>query len=196
MELVLRRAKERNFFCLIDSAYKDLIFNKEDFLDPSFNDLKNAAYAFTFSKKFSMTGFRLGFLISSPLITAGIARFNQITITNVPLFVQDSGSQALKKAKGFASKMRQVYKKRVQTVGSILEKYKIEFVKPAAGFYLFPNIKQDSEKFAYKLLDKKVAVVPGTAFGPYKEFIRISLTESDDRLEKGIKILVQELYKS
>ena len=193
LDFAIDIAGKHNIFCLVDGAYKDLIFKEGDNWNPDFNNHKNLAYSFTFSKRFSMTGFRLGYLLAEEQIVEKIKDYNRITITNVPLFVQDSGLAALNQKDNYTRKMREVYSSRADMACEFLEKNKLKFVKPQAGFYVFVYIKQDSEKFAYKLLEKGVAVVPGTSFGPYKGFIRISLTEAEDRIQKGLQTLKNTL---
>jgi len=70
----------------------------------------------------------------------------------------------------------------------------LSFTNPDAPFYVFPKrLGLDSEKFTLELLDKGVAVAPGTAFGDYREHFRISLTVSRDQIRKGLKKICEAL---
>ena len=93
---------------------------------------------------------------------------------NAGKLVQDDVVIGLIKER-IVEEMREEYRRRVDLACSILSKSKMKFTRPDAPFYIFP--KQDgldSESFAFELLDKGVAVTPGTAFGKYKEHFRIS----------------------
>lgn len=181
--------KKNNILIIKDCAYQDLTFSPIK----SSVDLENSIEIHSFSKKFCMTGFRIGYLIAREEIIKSLTKFMQITISNVPLFIQDGAYHLLKTNKTFPRKVAGIYRKRAEMIGKILEKNNITFVKPDAGFYIFANISRPSEKLCLQLIDKGVAFVPGTAFGPYPNYIRISLTEEESRLKKGIGILLDNL---
>jgi len=71
-----------------------------------------------------------------------------------------------------------------------------KFSKPDAPFYVFPKREGlDGEKFTLDLLDKGVAVAPGSSFGDYREHFRISLTAPDDQIEAGLEKICEEAAK-
>ncbi|HUU86974.1 MAG TPA: aminotransferase class I/II-fold pyridoxal phosphate-dependent enzyme, partial [Candidatus Glassbacteria bacterium] len=83
------------------------------------------------------------------------------------------------------NEIRKVYCNRAKIASKILSNANLEFSNPDAPFYIFPRREGlDSEKFAMKILDKGVAVAPGTSFGDYRDHFRISLTapEADLRI--------------
>ena len=70
----------------------------------------------------------------------------------------------------------------------------MNFSRPDAPFYLFPRVNGlDSERFALDLLDKGVAIAPGTAFGDYREHFRIALTVAEDKIREGLGKLCEAL---
>jgi aspartate/methionine/tyrosine aminotransferase len=70
----------------------------------------------------------------------------------------------------------------------------MQFSYPDAPFYLFPKVKGlDSEQFALNLLDKGVAIAPGTAFGDFREYFRIALTVSEDKIKEGLEKICEAL---
>lgn len=186
---VNRIAKRRDITIVKDCAYQDLAFNK---IINSL-DLQNSIEIHSFSKKFCMTGFRIGYLIAKEEIVKKLTNFMQITISCVPLFIQDGAIELLNNQPDFPRKVAAIYKKRAQEVGKMFKKDGISFAQPDAGFYIFANLKKPSEKLCFNLIDKGVAIVPGTAFGPYPTYIRISLTENEERLIKGIKLIINSL---
>jgi aspartate aminotransferase len=130
-----------------------------------------------FSKTFTMTGWRIGYIIANKMLIDNITKLNQITINNVPVFIQAAALKALELQKQIATNIKKEYQERAKMASRILSKAKLEFTEPDAPFYVFPKRRGlDSEKFTLDLLDKGVAVAPGTAFGDYREHFRISLT--------------------
>ena len=135
-----------------------------------------------FSKTFSMTGWRIGYIIANKPLVDNITKLNQITINNVPVFIQEAALKGLELQKQIASKIKAKYKERADLASTKLSEAGFKFTKPDAPFYVFPKLDGlDSEKFTLELLDKGVAVAPGTAFGDYREHFRISLTAPETK---------------
>lgn len=91
-------------------------------------------------------------------------------------------------------------KRRLEIVCRELDRIGLKYVKPDGGMYVFPKIGDrgfDSAQFALNLLEKaRVAVAPGTAFGDYPEYIRISVGLGEEDLRKGLQLLVKNLGSS
>ena len=116
-----------------------------------------------FSKTFTMTGWRIGYLIANKMLIDNITKLNQITINNVPVFIQDAALKGLELHKQIASNIKAKYKQRADLASAKLSAAGFKFTKPDAPFYVFPKLDGlDGEKFTLDLLDKGVAVAPGT----------------------------------
>lgn len=140
-----------------------------------------------FSKTFTMTGWRIGYIIANKLLIDNITKFNQITINNVPVFIQEAALKALEMQRQLSTKIKEEYHERARMATKNLSKAGFLFTKPEAPFYVFPKYPcLDSEKFTLDLLDKSVAVAPGTAFGDYREHFRISLTAPRDEIRTAL----------
>jgi aspartate aminotransferase len=140
-----------------------------------------------FSKTFTMTGWRIGYIVANKMLIDNVTKLNQITINNVPVFIQEAALKGLELHKQIASKIKAKYKQRADLASSKLSAAGFRFTKPEAPFYMFPKMEGlDSEKFTLNLLDMGVAVAPGTSFGDYREHFRISLTAPDDQIEAGL----------
>jgi len=190
---IIRIADKNKVKIILDNAYEGLIFAKHK--QEKFKKIDNFIQIFSFSKTFAMTGFRLGYAIADQKIINEIAKFNQITITCVPPFIQQAGLIALSQESNFTKNLVRIYQQRAILAEKVLKQAGIEFIKPAAGLYIFAKISGiNAEQFCLKLLNKGVAIVPGTAFGPFPEFIRISLTAPEEKLIRGLNIMVNE-YK-
>ena len=140
-----------------------------------------------FSKTFTMTGWRLGYVIADTSLVEKLAKLNQITISNVPVFIQEAALKALELGSEIKEKIKHEYRERAKLACDVLSESKLEFSEPDAPFYMFPRRRGlDSVKFALNLLDDGVAVAPGTAFGDYREHFRISLTAPREDLKTAL----------
>jgi len=99
----------------------------------------------------------------------------------------------LDKKEALAKEIRDIYKTRADLACEILSKSKLKFTRPDAPFYIFPNCETNSEQLAFDLLDRGVAITPGTAFGDYREFFRLSLTAPNDEIREGLERIVQSI---
>jgi aspartate aminotransferase len=142
----------------------------------------------SFSKTFTMTGWRIGYIVANKQLIDNITRLNQITINNVPVFIQEAALKGLEMEKQIGTKIKDEYEQRAEMASNTLSKAGFSFTRPEAPFYVFPKRKGlNSEKFTLDLLDQGVAVAPGTAFGDYREHFRISLTAPRSEIEVGLE---------
>jgi aspartate/methionine/tyrosine aminotransferase len=143
-----------------------------------------------------MTGWRIGYIIASKMLVDKITKLNQITINNVPVFTQEAALKGLELHAKIASEIKAKYKLRADMACTKLSAAGFKFSKPDAPFYVFPKLEcLDGEKFTLDLLDKGVAVAPGTSFGDYREHFRISLTAPDDQIEAGLDKICEAAAK-
>ncbi len=183
---IVELANERGVTILSDEVYSAISFVKTKSILDYEKDCKHILIT-GFSKTFTMTGWRIGYLIANKMLIDQITKLNQITINNVPVFIQDAALKGLELHKQIASKIKAKYKQRADLASTKLSAAGFKFTKPDAPFYVFPKLDGlDSEKYTLNLLDKGVAVAPGTAFGDYREHFRISLTAPDNEIEVGL----------
>jgi aspartate/methionine/tyrosine aminotransferase len=103
------------------------------------------------------------------------------------VFIQEAALKALELQKQLATKIKNEYQERAKMASKKLKAAGLEFTEPDAPFYVFPRKRGlDSERFTLELLDKGVAVAPGTAFGDYREHFRISLTAPREQIEVAL----------
>jgi aspartate aminotransferase len=171
---IVQLANDRGITILSDEVYADISFVKtKSILEYGSNHVMVTG----FSKMFTMTGWRIGYAVANRELIDRIAKLNQITFTNVPVFIQEAALKALEMHDELTKTIKREYQERANIACKMLSEAKFEFSKPDAPFYVFPRHRGlDSEKFALDLLDNGVAVAPGTAFGDYREHFRISLT--------------------
>jgi aminotransferase len=147
-----------------------------------------------FSKGFAMTGWRLGYACGPKEIIEQMTKIHQFCIMCAPTTSQYAAVAALRDGDKDVERMRESYDQRRRFLMHAFKEMGLPCFEPFGAFYVFPCIKEfgmSSEEFAFALLDaKKLAVVPGSAFGDSGEgFIRISYAYS---LEK-LKIAMQKL---
>jgi len=191
LEEIVQTANSKGTTILSDEVYSDISFAKTKSILDFDND---HILVKSFSKTFAMTGWRIGYVIGKKELAEKILKLNQITLTNVPVFVQQAAIKALELRQEIVDEIREDYRRRADLACNILSKTRMRFSIPEAPFYVFP--KHDglnSESFALDLLDSGVAIAPGTAFGDYREYFRIALTVPEEEIELGLKKICEAL---
>jgi aspartate aminotransferase len=190
---IVEIANKKGIVILSDEVYGNIAFTKTksilDYDGGCKHILSNG-----FSKTFTMTGWRIGYIIADRQLVNNITKLNQITINNVPVFIQEAALRGLELREKIATQIKNKYKERAVMASKMLSKAGLSFTKPDAPFYVFPKrVGLDSEKFTLDLLDKGVAIAPGTSFGDYREHFRISLTAPNDQIETGLNKICEAL---
>ncbi len=196
---------ERNIFIISDECYEHFTYGEEEFVSvASFGEeVKKITFTVNaFSKTFSMTGWRVGYVACPEEYAKAIASLNSQSVSNVTTFAQYGALEALKnpESQNFIKKVRETFKKRRDIAYNLLREIPgVKVVKPSGAFYIFPNFKEYSEKLGgdvklseYLLEKGKVATVPGSAFGA-EGYLRLSFALSEDKLREGIERIKSSL---
>jgi len=144
------------------------------------------------SKAFAMTGWRIGYACApAPLIEA-MMKIHQYAILCAPIMGQDAAVEALERGEESVASMRREYERRRNFITRALNDMGLECLKPNGSFYVFPKITSTgltSREFTMRLLhEHKVAVVPGTAFGPSGEgHVRCSFAASLEQIKTAME---------
>ena len=144
-----------------------------------------------FSKAFAMTGWRLGYLSGPKEIVKHILKIHQYAIMCSPTISQYAAIEAIQNCEDDVRKMVSEYDIRRRFLVDKFNNLGLECFNPEGAFYVFPSIKStglSSEEFCEKLIfDKKIAVVPGNAFGQSGEgFVRVSYAYSLSHLKEAL----------
>ncbi|MBL7684489.1 MAG: pyridoxal phosphate-dependent aminotransferase [Deltaproteobacteria bacterium] len=180
-------------YLVSDEIYHGLVYDGQERSVLEFTD--RAFVLNGFSKAFSMTGFRLGYVIAPKDFIRPMQKIQQNFYISVSSFSQKAGLAALKQAQSSQLKLNQVFKKRRDLALRCLKKIGVEPAHlPEGAFYIFLNVKKytrDSYRFAFDCLKKnKVGVTPGIDFGKGGEgYIRISYATSEKNIREGIRRL-------
>ena len=197
LEEMVQLAEEKSVYILSDEVYQSYSFKPYESILQLANS--NFIYVNSFSKKFGMTGWRVGYAVSDTETISRMQKIIQISVSCVPEFIQKATVKALtmeqKRFDDYATKM----KERVQIACEEIKGLPLSCIEPEGGMYIFPKANIDgfqSRDFAYKLLDRKrVSVAPGDAFGEYPEHFRISLGTNKDQIREGIKRIGEEIER-
>ena len=188
LEAVAEVVKKHDLFVLSDEIYAELTYLDNHVSIASIPGMRERTIVINgFSKSHAMTGWRLGYACGPEVIIKQMLKIHQFAIMCAPTTSQYAAVEALRNGDEDVAMMREEYNGRRR---SVLERFKemgLSCFEPFGAFYAFPCIKDlgmTSDEFATKLLQtKKVAVVPGTAFGACGEgFLRISYAYSLDDL--------------
>jgi aminotransferase len=152
---------------------------------------ERTVYINGFSKAFAMTGWRLGYACAPEPLLTQMLKIHQFAIMCAPTTSQYAAVEALRNCDDEVQKMREQYNERRRYLLDRFHNMGLDCFEPFGAFYIFPCIKKlhmTSDEFATDLLKtKKVAVVPGTAFGDCGEgYVRISYAYSLDDLKTAV----------
>lgn len=184
--------RDNNIIVVSDEIYSALCFEKEYYSISQCKELKDKVILIGgFSKMFSMTGLRLGYVCARDFYMKGIMKMHQYNVSCAPSIAQWGALEGLKSCLSDVEYMKSEFIKRRDYVYNRLISMGLDVNLPLGAFYIFPKIDKfnmSSEDFCEKLLNEaKVAMVPGSAFGIGGEgYMRISYSYSMGQLKEGL----------
>lgn len=184
--------KDKDVFVLSDEIYSELTYGAPHVSIAAFPGMKEKTLVINgLSKSHSMTGWRMGYILSDAPISKQLIKVHQYNVSCISSITQHAAIEALTKGKNDPEVMREAYKKRLDYCVGRLKAMDIDVVRPSGAFYVFPSIKKfglRSEDFALQLLaDAGLAAVPGSAFSIYGEgYLRLSYAYSLETLKEGL----------
>lgn len=193
LEAIAKICIEKDIFVLSDEIYAALTYGNEKHVSiASLPGMKERTIVINgFSKSHAMTGWRLGYACGPQVIIGQMLKIHQFCIMCAPTTSQYAAVEALRSCDNEVNAMCNEYNERRRYLLHRFNSMGLPCFEPKGAFYMFPCIKSTgmtSEEFATKLLNaKKVAVVPGTAFGDCGEgFLRISYAYSMENLKLAL----------
>ncbi|MEO6740269.1 MAG: aminotransferase class I/II-fold pyridoxal phosphate-dependent enzyme [Chthoniobacteraceae bacterium] len=196
LEKIAKLCIKHDLVVLTDEIYSELTYDGGEHVSiaalPHMRE--RTVFLHGFSKAFAMTGFRVGYACAPPVLTEAMMKVHQYAILCANTMAQDAAIEALESGDGDVAMMRKEYEARRNFIVRSLNDMGLPCFKPLGAFYVFPDIRSTgltSREFSLRLLqEKKVACVPGPAFGVSGEgHVRCSYATS---LEK-IKIAMQRM---
>lgn len=184
---------DKDLYVISDEIYSELSYGRKHVSIASFPGMKERTIVINgFSKSYAMTGWRLGYATGPANIIEQMTKIHQFAIMCAPTTSQYAAVEALKNGDSDVEMMKDAYDKRRRFLVHAFNNMGLKCFEPYGAFYVFPCIKSlgmTSDEFATQLLlEEKVAVVPGTAFGACGEgYLRISYAYSIDNLKIAIE---------
>jgi len=205
---VTKLALERGIYLVIDEVYKDFYYvDHPHFTPASIPEARShVVRVCSFSKAFAMTGWRVGFMHSAAATIQRILKYHDAMVTCAPVVSQYAAIAALRfgaeSVRGFQAEFRRRRDYTIERLDKLSNV--LDYQVPKATYFVFPRIKQsvlfseNSQRLAYDILEKaKLALVPGSAFGPAGEsHLRISFGRDMHDLQEGFNRLEHYFSKS
>ena len=192
LEAIAKVIEKYDLYVLSDEIYAELTYLEKHVSIASLPGMKERTILISgFSKSHAMTGWRLGYACGPAVIIKQMLKIHQFAIMCAPTTSQYAAVEAMKNGDADVAMMREEYNGRRRYLMKRFKDMGLECFEPFGAFYAFPCIKEfgmTSDEFATRLLNaKKVAVVPGAAFGDCGEgFLRISYAYSLDDLKEAL----------
>ena len=194
-EEVAAFANKHNLIVIADEAYEDLVYDGEHVSIASLPGMaERTITAYTFSKTYGMTGWRVGYAVAKEPFMTGLRKIVLYSTNGVSTPTQWAALQALAVPESAIAARREEYRQRRDLLVAGLNELGLECDVPAGAFYAFPSvakIHKDSRRVAALLLDKAhVATIPGVVFGAQGEgHVRFSYSVSPETIDAGLDAL-------
>ncbi|KUK32707.1 MAG: Aminotransferase YugH [Thermoanaerobacterales bacterium 50_218] len=193
LEEIAQVARNYDLLVISDEIYAELTYEGEHVSIASLPGMKERTVLLNgFSKSFAMTGWRVGYAAGPSEIIEAMLKIHQYTMLCAPSISQWAALYALREASQFIEEMVAEYDRRRKLIVNGLREIGLPCFEPKGAFYVFPSIKHtgmSSEEFCESLLmEQKVAVVPGSAFGPSGEgYVRCCYAASYSEIEEALE---------
>jgi aminotransferase len=201
-DAIAELARKHNLLVISDEIYARLVYGVEHVCFPSLSGMKRRTILISgFSKSHAMTGWRIGYVAADRRFIQAMTKIHQYTMLCAPTMTQMAAIEALKNGEADVESMVQEYNRRRRFMVKRLNEIGLSCFEPKGAFFAFPSIEitgMSSEEFAEKLLlQEKVAVVPGTAFGSCGEgFVRCCYATSLPNIEEALRRMARFVRKS
>jgi aspartate aminotransferase len=198
LEQLVDVAVRRNVYLLSDECYDEVILDGEHVSPASFCTDGRVISAYTFSKTYAMTGWRVGYVVASEKVSDSITKILESNSSCIPTVCQKAAEAALDGPREPLQEMVRAYRERRDLCAGLLDEAEMLISRPEGAFYIMADIGRsglDSRDFAFDLVKtKQVAVAPGTAFGSSaRKAVRISLASSPEDLSVGIGRMIERV---
>src|SRR5882672_12695661 len=195
IERMIELAQRHNLWLLSDECYDQIILDGSWTSPASLApDDPRIATAFTFSKSYAMTGWRIGYVAGSAELIDTVTKVLESNSSCVSTITQVAAETALVGPQDCVSEMVNAYRNRRDLVTGLLKEAELHIATPTGAFSIMADVSPSglpSREFAFALLrERGVSVAPGTAFGQVAgDAVRISLASSEADLDQGVRRL-------
>ncbi|MGL5977389.1 MAG: aminotransferase class I/II-fold pyridoxal phosphate-dependent enzyme [Erysipelotrichaceae bacterium] len=185
--------KQHQLVVISDEIYAELTYGAQHVSIASFPEIADQVILISgFSKAYSMTGWRLGYVCAHPTLIAAMLKIHQYAIMCPPTMSQYAAIAAMRQGDEDVAQMRESFQQRRNYIVTSLRELGFDIHSPQGAFYAFPSIQSfglTSAEFCERLLEEeRVALVPGSAFGSAGEgFVRISYAYSMEEIKQALE---------
>ncbi|NLG88565.1 MAG: aminotransferase class I/II-fold pyridoxal phosphate-dependent enzyme [Clostridiaceae bacterium] len=185
--------EDKEIMIISDELYAELTYEGQHVSIANFDQMKDRTIVINgFSKAFAMTGWRIGFVCAHRDIMEQMKKIHQYAVMCAPTTAQYAAIEALKNSDDEVADMVKEYNRRRRLVLNGFRGIGLDCFEPKGAFYVFPDIRKTgmtSDEFCERLLmEEKVLMVPGNAFGECGEgFVRATYATSTENLTEAIK---------
>jgi aminotransferase len=193
LEQIAELCRSHDLIVLTDEIYSELTYDGAEHVSiaslPGMRE--RSIFLHGFSKAFAMTGFRVGYACAPAWLTEAMMKAHQYAIMCATTMSQEAALEALQNGAASVVAMRKEYERRRNFIVKAFNDLGLPCHKPLGSFYVFPDIRPSgltSQEFSLRLLkEKKIAVVPGPAFGPSGEgFVRACYATGMEQLKEAV----------
>jgi aspartate/methionine/tyrosine aminotransferase len=191
-------AKEHDLTVIGDEAYEDLIYDGEHVSIASLPGMRERTITvYTFSKSFSMTGWRIGYVVAPPAFMEFLRKLVLNSVNGVSTPTQFAALAAITHDAHFFDTIREQYRRRRDLLVQGFREAGFDCLTPPGAFYTFPDVRKrlgnDSWKAMETLLERtSIASVPGAVFGAEGEgHLRMSFSTAIETLEEAVAALAK-----
>ena len=209
LEAIAEVLRGTDIMVLSDEIYAELTYGQRHVSMANITDMYERTIVVNgFSKSHAMTGWRMGYVCAPKPIISAMTKLHQFGIMSAPTTSQYAAVEALRNGDRDIEHMREEYDRRRRYLVENLNRIGLTCFEPKGAFYVFPDIRSSglsSDEFCERFLrEQRVAVIPGSAFGPGGEgFVRAcyaasmkDIAESVRRMEIFLKRLKEEQGKA
>ena len=171
LEAIADVLRGTNIMVISDEIYAELTYGQHHVSMANLPDMYERTIVINgFSKAYSMTGWRMGYVCGPKELISAMTKLHQYGIMSAPTTSQYAAIEAMENGDRDIENMREEYDGRRRFLVDGFRKLGLDCFEPRGAFYTFPCVKStglSSEEFCERLIvEEKVAVIPGTAFGP------------------------------
>jgi aspartate aminotransferase len=195
-EALCRFADAHDLWLISDECYDAITFDVPHVSPGAYDQQQRVISCYSFSKTYAMTGMRVGYLVAPSTVIETAAKLQEPLIACVNAPAQYAALAALEGPQDDVEVMRATYQQRRDAAMKLLDEAGVGYLKPSGAFYMWIDVRDrcrgDVDEWALALLrDRRVAVAPGTTFGPMGQgWVRISLATDTNDLLDGLRHIV------
>jgi aspartate/methionine/tyrosine aminotransferase len=195
---ILELAHRHNLWVISDEVYDEIWFDTPPHSLQPLDTQERVVSVFSFSKTYAMTGWRVGYLTGASEIVSHVLRAQEPTTSCVNSPAQRGAVAGLLGDQQCVAEMRSAYASRAKLVTKILDDHGVPYARPTGAFYTMVDISgsrmSDIDFVSRMITERRVAVVPGSAFGPASgNVVRVSLASSESDLQNGVERLASAI---